>query len=638
MKRLLDSRYNGEWILFYHSLLHFIQNGTVDPSYLQIAVKGLKTDHERFTAMGRTIDAYRWNENTIWPKFPLDINTPIIRSKINIPSNYTECINTLYGNSLKFPQSEYAPDVMPKKTKKPFEFGWRNSMGYFGNGPDVSDLVTVFILDGKPDINFPDCIEALKNQDCIFKVVRLVGYSPLSTALNQMLDCPTPYFIQLDKDMVIYPHAVRTMLESAQSEKVAPFQVFLLKDILSNRDIQGIKIYNKELWGKEKWQDCTMPSLTRLKSIRAQYKRHSIVLGDHSPKWSDRAKFDRCSDLANIYKDYKYPWIEEEIEKATTDVEKMGYAWGMYHTRNGSKGILTDWHKVCNALGYLEITHICDQYGWAFDHIANELAKYSHHKIVSRRVSDMPDKQDIVHVHGLGCRMDDIPTRRDYVAIGQYSGLCSRRFTNADYELSISDKIDKAFPEANLYRVREGIDAYYWTPAIKMPLKFTVGWSGRHHKVKRPHLLDKLPFDILRKDDWGKDFFKANRDRTDQLKFYRDISCLILVSESECQPRVILEAMACGLPVIAPAIGCIPDMIGSDWLVDVEENYCVEQITEKLKMLENNPNLAKAVGLENRQRIEDKWSWDRLAPLWDSFYFAVKDRDEEAIGQICALM
>lgn len=58
-------------------------------------------------------------------------------------------------------------------------------------------------------------------------------------------------------------------------------------------------------------------------------------------------------------------------------------------------------------------------------------------------------------------------------------------------------------------------------------------------------------------------------DRHDALRMIHDCRCLVLNSSSEGCPLVILEAMALRKPVIAPAIGGIPDMVSepaNGWL------------------------------------------------------------------------
>ena len=75
---------------------------------------------------------------------------------------------------------------------------------------DISDLVTVFVSTvGYP--TFESCIENLQRQDCIFELNVIDHVAPMSAAFQRMLEeCVTPYFVQVDEDMLLYPGAVRT--------------------------------------------------------------------------------------------------------------------------------------------------------------------------------------------------------------------------------------------------------------------------------------------------------------------------------------------------------------------------------------------------------------------------------------------
>jgi len=76
--------------------------------------------------------------------------------------------------------------------------------------PFLSDL-TVFIVSAGEE-TAEECEAALAAQDCGFAVKHIRDTYPMSRAFQRMPDeCGTPYFIQVDADMVLKPHAVSTL-------------------------------------------------------------------------------------------------------------------------------------------------------------------------------------------------------------------------------------------------------------------------------------------------------------------------------------------------------------------------------------------------------------------------------------------
>jgi glycosyltransferase involved in cell wall biosynthesis len=66
----------------------------------------------------------------------------------------------------------------------------------------------------------------------------------------------------------------------------------------------------------------------------------------------------------------------------------------------------------------------------------------------------------------------------------------------------------------------------------------------------------------LRLSDWV--HFHGYLPKPELAKLLRRSSALLLTSLWESQPVVILEALSCGLPVVAPTIGGIPEIITPD--------------------------------------------------------------------------
>lgn len=99
--------------------------------------------------------------------------------------------------------------------------------------------------------------------------------------------------------------------------------------------------------------------------------------------------------------------------------------------------------------------------------------------------------------------------------------------------------------------------------------------------------------------------FVGQKNKTDILKYYQKADIFVLPSKKEGMPNVVLEAMACGLPII------MSNCEGSKELV-VENGFVaeIEKIPDLLIRLCNNEEERVNMGINSRKRIQELFSWD----------------------------
>lgn len=82
--------------------------------------------------------------------------------------------------------------------------------------------------------------------------------------------------------------------------------------------------------------------------------------------------------------------------------------------------------------------------------------------------------------------------------------------------------------------------------------------------------------------------------------------------------RVIIEAHACGIPVIGSNSGAIPDVIGQAGRVVPERDPAA--LARALSELAANPGLARELGLAGRRQVEHEYTWQRVAQRMAAIY------------------
>lgn len=101
----------------------------------------------------------------------------------------------------------------------------------------------------------------------------------------------------------------------------------------------------------------------------------------------------------------------------------------------------------------------------------------------------------------------------------------------------------------------------------------------------------------------------VSEDRVMALLQGADALALTSVGQGEAAPVAVMEAMACGLPVISSIIGGTPDMIedGKDGLLAAQED--VEGIANALRRIAEDPALADSIGQAARKTALAKFDY-----------------------------
>ena len=112
----------------------------------------------------------------------------------------------------------------------------------------------------------------------------------------------------------------------------------------------------------------------------------------------------------------------------------------------------------------------------------------------------------------------------------------------------------------------------------------------------------------------------------DVLAWMKEMDIFAFPSLHEGSPNALLEAMACGLPIVTSRIGGIVDIVEDNRDVLLVPADDVDMLSEKLQQLVQDVALRKRLGRAAKQKIESQFSPDRETEIWLGIYRRVLDR------------
>lgn len=105
----------------------------------------------------------------------------------------------------------------------------------------------------------------------------------------------------------------------------------------------------------------------------------------------------------------------------------------------------------------------------------------------------------------------------------------------------------------------------------------------------------------------------------EMVNFYSKIDLYVCTSLNEGTPNPVLEAMACGVPIISTDVGIIPEVFGEkqkEYILKERNKDCLK---EKIKLFIKNIDLIKELSEENLSQIKE-WTWEKKCKEFEGFF------------------
>ena len=136
-------------------------------------------------------------------------------------------------------------------------------------------------------------------------------------------------------------------------------------------------------------------------------------------------------------------------------------------------------------------------------------------------------------------------------------------------------------------------------------ISFIIAGNGRD--------LNKLRWKTKKAEVQEKFIFLGQTDRDNLVKLYQNATLFVLPSYHEGLPTVLLEAMSCGLPIIATDVRGNRDMISSGKNGILVPPRDPKKMAEATSLLLENDTLRTSLSKNARKTIEGKYTWDAVS-------------------------
>jgi glycosyltransferase involved in cell wall biosynthesis len=114
-------------------------------------------------------------------------------------------------------------------------------------------------------------------------------------------------------------------------------------------------------------------------------------------------------------------------------------------------------------------------------------------------------------------------------------------------------------------------------------------------------------------------------NRSELVELYRKADLFVFPSHHEGLPTVILEAMACGCPVLATEVGALPQVVTDGANGRLLPPGQPHRLADLIGSLLGSPETLSRMGVNARQTVVERFSWDQISANFLRLYEAMLD-------------
>jgi Glycosyltransferase len=253
-----------------------------------------------------------------------------------------------------------------------------------------------------------------------------------------------------------------------------------------------------------------------------------------------------------------------------------------------------------------------------------------------------------IRAHDVGAmRSDAIGEVRATGAMFGRMSLHLPRLIAANSQIAIQNAIKLGVPTARLHHLPNVVDTERFKPGVRKDEQtIRLLAVGRLHKAKRFDRFISLVARINNQVAQVKikamivgdgpermqleqqaaelgllpDAIEFRGPQAEMASIYRDADILVLTSDREGTPNVVLEAMASGLPVVATRVGGVSQIVQDEQTGYTANPDDEERLTSLLLKLISDRALRMRMGCRGRDYIESNHSLNRLPNLLAGLY------------------